>query len=124
MAKVVWAPGISTVSGALTKIDKKSPHAADQNMLLATHRKAPTTSTDCNRLYLRGLSAVSRSTPVTASEQAQRTKFAAVSRLVKARKADLANVAADIEAFNAQKETGYKTMKQYLWNVCAAQYQG
>ena len=124
MAKVTWAPGISTVSGALTKIDKKSPHAADQNMLLATHRKAPTTSTDCNRLYLRGLSAVSRSTPVTASEQAQRTKFAAISRLVKARKADLANVAADIEAFNAQKETGYKTMKQYLWNVCAAQYQG
>ena len=30
MAKVVWAPGISTVSGALQKINKKSPHAADQ----------------------------------------------------------------------------------------------
>ena len=31
MAKVVWAPGISTVSGASSKINKKSPHANDQN---------------------------------------------------------------------------------------------
>ena len=51
MAKVVWAPGISTVSGALSKINKKKPHAADMQMLLATHRKAATTNTDCNRLY-------------------------------------------------------------------------
>jgi hypothetical protein len=122
MAKVTWAPGISTVSGALVKIDKKSPHAADQQMLLATHRKAPSTNTKCNNLYLRGLQSVSRSTPVTADEQAIRNRFAAVARAVAARKKDLAHVASDLAAFNAQKETGYTTLKSYLWSVCGAIY--
>jgi hypothetical protein len=42
------------------------------------------------------------------------------------RRKDLSKVAQDIEAFNAQKDTagGYKTMRQYLWHVCAAEYQG
>ena len=117
MAKVVWAPGISTVSGALQKINKKSPHAADQQMLLATHRIAATTSTDCNRLYLRGLSAVTRSTPVSSDE---------ISRAVNTRRKDLAHVAEDLAAFNAQKDTagGYKTMRQYLWHICAAEIDG
>jgi len=124
MAKVVWAPGISTVSGALSKINKKSPHAADQEMLLATHRKAPTTSTDCNRLYLRGISSVTRSTPVTADEQAQRARFAAIARAVAARGNDLAQAAADIAAFNAQKDQpgGLKTLKAYRWSICATAY--
>ena len=122
MAKVEYADAIKTVSGALTKINKKSPHAGDQKMVLATHRIAPTTNPDCSRLYLRGLSAVTRNTPVTPQEQVVRARFTAISKLVKARKADLSLVASDLEAFNAQKETGYKTMKQYLWNVCAAQY--
>ena len=122
MAKVTWAPGISTVSGALVKIDKKSPHAADQQMLLATHRVAPSTNSNCNRLYLRGLQSVTRSTPVTADEQVIRTRFGAVARAVAARKKDLAHVASDLAAFNAQKETGYKTLKSYLWSVCGAIY--
>ena len=124
MAKVVWAPGISTVSGALSKINKKSPHAADQEMLLATHRTAPTTSTDCNRLYLRGISSVTRKTPVTADEQVQRARFAAIARAVAARGRDLANAAADITAFNAQKDQpgGLKTLKAYRWNICAKAY--
>ena len=82
MAKVVWAPGISTVSGALSKINKKSPHAADMQMLLATHRTAPTTSPDCSRLYLRGISSVTRTTPVSADELAVRTRFATISAQV------------------------------------------
>ena len=53
MAKASYAPMFETVSGALNKINKKSPHAGDQKMVLATHRKAPTTSTDCSRVYLR-----------------------------------------------------------------------
>jgi len=122
MAKVTWAPGISTVSGALSKIDKKSPHAGDQQMLLATHRKAATTSTDCNRLYLRGLSSVTRSTPVTSDEQAQRTKFAAVVRAVAVRRKNISTIASDMAAFNAQKETGYKTFYQYLFHVCSDAY--
>ena len=108
MAKVVWAPGISTVSGALQKINKN------------------TTSTDCNRLYLRGLSAVTRSTPVSSDERAQRTRFGAICRAVALRRKDLAKVATDLEAFNAQKDTagGYKTMRQYLWHICEAEYNG
>ena len=126
MAKVVWAPGISTVSGALQKINKKSPHAADQQMLLATHRMAATTSTDCNRLYLRGLSAITRSTPVSSDERAQRTRFGAIAKAVNTRRKDLSKVATDLEAFNAQKDTagGYKTMRQYLWHICAAEIGG
>ena len=123
MAKVVWAPGIETVSGALTKINKKSPHAADQQMLLATHRVAATTSTDCNRLYLRGLSSVTRSTPVSQDERAQRNRFSAIAKAVNERRKDLSKVAEDLAAFNAQKDTagGYKTMRQYLWHICAAE---
>ena len=126
MAKVVWAPGIETVSGALTKINKKSQHAADQQMLLATHRVAATTSTDCNRLYMRGLSSVTRSTPVSAEEREHRNRFSAIAKAVNARKKDLSKVAVDLAAFNAQKDTagGYKTMRQYLWHICAAEIGG
>ena len=63
MAKVEYADAIKTVSGALTKINKKSQHAADQKMVLATHRVAPTQNPNCSRLYLRGLNSISRSTP-------------------------------------------------------------
>ena len=126
MAKVVWAPGIETVSGALTKINKKSQHAADQQMLLATHRVAATTSTDCNRLYMRGLSSVTRSTPVSSDEKAQRARFSAIAKAVNERRKDLSKVAQDLAAFNAQKDTagGYKTMRQYLWHICAAEIAG
>jgi len=124
MAKVEWADAIKTVSGAMTKINKKSQHAGDQKMVLATHRVAPTTSPDCSRLYLRGLSSVTRKTPVTADEQAQRARFAAISRAVAARGNDLAQAAADITAFNAQKDQpgGLKTLKAYRWSICAAAY--
>ena len=122
MAKVTWAPGISTVSGALTKINKKSQHAGDEQMLLATHRSAPTTNKDCNRLFLRGLKSVTRSTAVTSDEVILRNRFAAVSRAVQERRRNLSYVATDVANFRAQKETGYKTFFQYLWHVCAAQY--
>ena len=124
MAKAEYADMIKTVSGALTKINKKSPHAADQKMVLATHRVAATTSPACSRLYLRGLSAVTRSTPVTADEQAQRARFAAIARAVAARGKDMAQTATDIAAFNAQKDQpgGLKTLKAYRWNICAQAY--
>ena len=124
MAKVEYADAIKTVSGALTKINKKSPHAADQKMVLATHRVAATTNPNCSRLYLRGLSAVTRSTPVTADEQAQRARFAAIARAVAARGKDMAQTAQDITAFNAQKDQpgGLKTLKAYRWNICATAY--
>ena len=119
MAKVEYADAIKTVSGALTKINKKSAHAADQKMVLATHRVAPTTSDGCSRLYLRGLQSVTRSTPVTTEELAARGRFAAVSAAVAARAKDLNKMGPDKTAFNAQKDQpgGKKTMKSYLWSL-------
>ena len=124
MAKVEYADAIKTVSGALTKINKKSPHAADQKMVLATHRVAPTTSPDCSRLYIRGLSAVSRSTQPTTKELAVRARFAAVRAMVAERADDLQHISSDQAAFIAQKDTagGKTTMRAYLWMVCGAAY--
>ena len=121
MAKVVWAPGISTVSGSLSKINKKKPHAADMQMLLATHRKAATTSTDCNRLYLRGIQSVTRSTPYSSEEIAAQTKFGNISKAVQLRRKNVEQMVSDQQAFQAQKDSpnGYKTMYSYLWHVVA-----
>ena len=115
---------IKTVSGALTKINKKSPHAADQKMVLATHRVAPTTSKDCSRVYIRGLASVTRTTPVKPAEIQVRTKFSAVSRAVAARKQDPSKITSDMAAFNAQKDQpgGKKTLTAYLWMVCGDAY--
>ena len=119
MAKVEYADAIKTVSGALTKINKKSPHAADQKMVLATHRVAPTTSPECSRLYIRGLSAVSRSTQPTSKELATRARFTAVAAAIKTRKADLMRVTEDEAAFMVQKNLagGKQTLKAWYWMV-------
>ena len=125
MAVAVYADLVSNLSGALTKINKKSPHAVDQKMVLATHRTAPTSQIGkCNRMYLRGLNSVTRSTPVSADETAQRTKFAAVSAAVNTRLKDSTKQAADLEAFNAQKNTanGKITMRSFLWSLESAAY--
>ena len=124
MAKVEYADAIKTVSGALTKINKKSPHAADQKMVLATHRKAATTSPDCSRIYLRGLSSVTRSTALSNHERAIRLRFKTVAQMVIERKEDLTKVTQDQAAVLAQKDTanGKKTMKAYLWYVCGQEY--
>ena len=119
MAKVEYADAIKTVSGALTKINKKSQHAADQKMVLATHRVAPTQNPNCSRLYLRGLNSISRSTPVTSEETRIRNRFSAVAAAVAARAKDLMKISADQAAFAAQKDTpnGKKTMRAFLWKL-------
>ena len=124
MAKVEYADAIKTVSGALTKINKKSEHAADQKMVLATHRVAPTTSNACSRLYLRGLKSVTRSTPVTSDEILIRNRFAAVSKAVAKRRKNLSYVQSDLAAFKAQKDepNGKKTLVSYLWMVVGDAY--
>lgn len=125
MAVAVYADLVSNLSGALTKINKKSPHAVDQKMVLATHRNAPTSQIGkCNRMYLRGLNSVTRSTPVTQEETEHRAKFAAVSAAVNARIKDTSKQAADLAAFNAQKNTanGKITMRSYLWSLESAAY--
>ena len=124
MAKVEWADAIKTVSGALVKINKKSPHAADQKMVLATHRVAPSESTQCSNLYLRGISAVTRTTPLSSNEMAARARFSAVSAAVKARAKSLSTLSTDQAAYVAQKDlaNGKKTFRAYLWMVCGAEY--
>ena len=124
MAQVEWADAIKTVSGALTKINKKSQHAGDQKMILATHRKAATTNPNCSRIYMRGLSSVTRSTPVTVREQLARTRFLNVQAAVKARAKNLSTLTDDQAAFEEQMNTagGKKTWRSYLWIVCGDVY--
>ena len=119
MAKVNWSAGIDSVSGALAKPGKNPQHSCNK-MLLATHRVAETTSNQCNRLYLR--KKVERSTPLSANESWARQRFSAIASAVTARKADLMKVNQDRAAFLAQKETGIKTMKAYLWSLETAAY--
>ena len=117
MAKVGWSAGIDFVSGALAKPEKGSQHSC-QKMLLATHRTAETTSSDCNRLYLR--KKPKRSTPVKPSEVIQRERFAAISRAVNTRAHDINKMSQDQAAFKAQST--YTTMKSYLWALEAEAY--
>ena len=121
MANVTWSAGIDHVSGALSKPGKKGQHTCAK-MLLATHRVASTENPNCNRLYLRPK--VQRSTQPSTDELNARSRFAAVSAMVKARKRDLEHIADDQENFIAQKDTatGKKTMRAYLWKVCGDIY--
>ena len=63
-------------------------------------------------------------TPVTTKEMRIRVRFAAVAAAVAARKDSLEFASSDQAAFLAQKDSanGKKTMKSYLWSVCAAAY--
>ena len=121
MAKVTYSAGIDHVSGALSKPGKSGQHSCSK-MLLATHRIAPSESTDCNRLYLR--SKTKRSTQPSTKELKARERFTAVAAMVRARKIDLSKIVTDQENFLAQKDsaTGAKTMKAYLWRVCGQEY--
>ena len=121
MAIVKWAKGIEFVSGLLSKRPKKGAmHSEHSSALLATHRVAETTNPNCTRIYLAG--EYNRSTPVLADELARRQRFAAVAAAVAARAKDLNKITQDQQNFQAQKETGYKTMKSYLWSLEAAAY--
>ena len=120
MAKVEWSTGIDSVSGALSKPGKSGQHSCTK-MLLATHRVAETTSSDCNRLYLR--KKVKRSTPVRENEAVAHELFKARAAWVKSRSQNLGSLAQDQEDFLAQKDTaqGAKTMKAYYWKLAKAQ---
>jgi hypothetical protein len=118
MAKVKWMPTIEYVSGTLCKSGKNHAHPSH---VLATHRTAETTSSDCNRLYLRDYK---RSTPVTDEELARRNRFGTIAQMVNERKQDPSKVMQDQVDFIAQKDKvdGKKTMRTYLWGICAQEY--
>lgn len=123
MAKVTYSPGIEYVKGSLAKPKKEDGHNHG-DYLIGTHRTAPTTSNSCTRLYIRKGDTYVRSTLPSQEELNARTKFAAVSRLVAARRVNLGTIAADQAAFVAQKDQpgGKKTFISYLWKVCGEQY--
>ena len=123
MGKVKYATGIDYVKGSLAKPKKKDGHSCG-TYLIGTHREAETTNPTCTRLFVREANAYERSTPVSTKEMRIRVRFAAVAAAVAARKDSLEYASSDQAAFLAQKDApnGKKTMKAYLWSVCAAAY--
>ena len=124
MAKVTWSAGIDSVSGALSKPGSNPQHSCEK-MLLATHRTAPTTSTDCNRVYLRKkMTRNLKANPYSQDEMLAHTRFSEVGSAVATRSKNLSTLAADRAAFKEQKDQpgGAKTFKAYLWKVCGEAY--
>lgn len=121
MAKVVWQSGIEYVSGALCKCGKKEPHKHGR-MLLATHRKAATTSDSCNRIYLRGETNIQISN--SADSVWARQRFKTVAGMVRQRSMDLSKLTQDQMDFIAQRNNprGIKTMRAYYWHICGQEY--
>ena len=121
MAKVVWQSGIEYVSGALCKCGKKEPHKHSR-MLLATHRKAATTSDSCNRIYLRDETNIQISN--SADSVWARQRFKTVAGMVRQRSMDPSKFAQDQIDFVAQRNNprGIKTMRAYYWHICGQEY--
>ena len=125
MAKITYAPGIEFVQGALAKPKKINGHKCG-DYLIGTHRTAETTNPNCTRIYLRKEDAYTRTTPVGAAELAARSRFKTIAQAVAARRQDLTKVNQDQQDFKAQKDLpgGKKTMRSYLWSVCASEIGG
>ena len=119
----VGAAGIETISGAMKRPKKQNGHNHG-NYLVAVHRIAATENPNCQRVYSFDADRYKRTTPLTALEAQKRTRFAAVTRAVAQRAKDLMNMTTDQANFLAQKDQagGKKTMKSYLWSICAAAY--
>ena len=123
MAKVVYATGIDTVSGSLSKPVKKEGHVCGA-YLIGTHREAPTQNPNCSRLYIRKSNSYVRKGAPSMREMDARDRFAAVSAAIKTRKEDLQKISQDQAAFLAQKDSpnGKKTMKAFYWKLCGDLY--
>lgn len=117
MAKVKWSAGIEYVSGALCKCGKHGHHRHTR-MLLATHRKAATTSDSCNRIYLRDETNIQMSN--SADSVWARQRFKAVAEMVHQRSRELSKITQDQVTFIAQRNNprGIKTMRAYYWHIC------
>ena len=129
MAKILYAPGIEEVSGALSKIKTKSQHSHDQNMFLAVHRVAPTMNKTCSRAYFRKINSLPWQNSFDPSQEVLtlREEFVFKSRAVAARKKSLATLASDQAVFlelnqELMEKTGVKgTFKVFYW-ACAKKY--
>ena len=125
MAKAtVGAAGIEYIQGAMLKPKKQNGHKHG-NYLIMTHRSAPTTNPNCQRIYSKPADAYDRTAPVTANELSARTRFTQVAAMVETRRHDLTKITADQAAFLAQKDSpnGCKTIKSWYWRVCGEEWE-
>ena len=123
MGVVKYSPGIEYVKGSLAKPKKQDGHNHG-DYLIGTHREAPTTSTECTRLYVRKGNTYGNTLSQTELAINARNRFTAVSQAIKARKRDLSKLTDDQQAFLAQRDqpNGKKTMLSYYWLICGAEY--
>lgn len=120
MAKILFAAGIESVSGALSKVNRKSRHIDDQNMFLATHRTAETMSKTCQRAYYRKSPQIAwgQNQAISVDTQKLRTVFSLRRLAIKARRGDISKIAMDQEAFLAYKrEHPNVTFTWYYWRA-------
>ena len=123
MGKVTYSPGIEYVKGSLAKPKKVDGHNHG-DYLIGTHRKAPSQSDCCTRLYIRKGNVYDRTGELSDNEILARGRFGAVRAAVYTRAHNLTTIASDTAAFKAQKDlaNGKKTFNAYLWKVCGQEY--
>lgn len=123
MAKILFAAGIEEVSGALSKVNRKSMHVDDQNMFLATHRKAETMTKGCQRAYYRKTNSLPWYNGIanTSAENVNkvvllRREFGIKGTAVATRRKDLSAISADTMNFLAYREKHPNaTLKYFMW---------
>ena len=104
MAKVFYLDPIDHLSGKISK----------QSRTTYMHRTAATSNTGTpNFTHVCG----SRTTALTQSEVAQRTRFGQICTATRQRLMDASKMPADIAAFKAQ--TQYRTLYQFVWHQVA-----
>ncbi len=114
----VGVAGIEYIQGAMKKPVKKDGHKHG-SYLIMTHRTAPTTNPNCQRVYAKNADAYTRSTEPSARELESRARLAAAARATHTRIANLSTIEADEAAWRAQKDQpgGKKTFFQYIFNL-------
>ena len=107
MAKITFIDPVKSVSGKLSKASTVTfmrRQAATSNVAMLANP---------NYTHIMG----KRTTAVSQSEVAYRTRFGAICTATKARLHDSTKMAADLAAF--KKQSVYKTLRQYVWHQCA-----
>ena len=87
---------------------------------ITTKKGVPRFTTRHTREKIYSKSTYDRVTPLSPDEAAARLRFSTVAAMIKQRKGDLTKIAADQQAFIAQKDlpNGRKTLKAYYWKIC------
>jgi len=119
MAKAtVGVAGIEYIQGAMKKPVKKDGHKHG-SYLIMTHRTAPTTNPNCQRVYAKNADAYTRTTQPSARELEARARLAQAAQATHTRLNNISTIQADREAFAAQKDQpgGKKTLYSYIFNL-------